>query len=92
MPCRYGVPVSDRIPVEMIEADFEMAFCLIDMAETEYIRRDPSSVAGALHAAGDVLADIETRLTRLPLEMRPLFDSLLDELRKEISSITQRQA
>jgi hypothetical protein len=67
----------------MIEANFEIAFSLIDLART-----NPGDHAWAAHAvsnAEDVLHDIERRLALEEPDNRIPFAPLLGELKRQIA-------
>lgn len=77
--------VSDRILTELIEADIEIAFRLVDMAE-DYVRNGVlASAARALHDADEVLVDILRRRDEMGQEKGWPFDSLLEEVRRAIA-------
>ena len=78
MPHLYR-PAVQRIPIELVEADFEIAFSLVDLAEG-----GRSLATRAIDDAETVFRDIEARLQRMdPLESQP-FTPLVGELRREI--------
>jgi len=79
-----GQRASERIPTEMIEADFEIAFNLIDLAQTD--QTDSAWGARAVGDAQDVLLDIERRLEVLATRDRLPFDPLLGELKRQIAA------
>jgi len=80
----HGERASERIPREMIEADFEIAFNLIDLAQTG--QSDGAWGARAVGDAEDVLLDIERRLEVLENRDRLPFDPLLGELKRQIAA------
>lgn len=76
-------PVAERITRELIEADFEIAFNLIDLSRAELERGDRPSASRALQDAEDVLRDIERRLTLIgDMKSRP-FIALAGELKRQ---------
>ena len=75
----YGPGAAERIPVELIEADFEIAFSLLDLAGA-----DARLAARAIHDAEDVFRDIESRLQRLGVPGNQPFVPLVGELRREL--------
>jgi len=77
--------VSDRILTELIEADIEIAFRLVDMAEDYAREGEAESAARALHDADEVLLDIRRRLDEMGAEKGWPFDSLLEEVRRAIA-------
>ncbi len=83
MPCRYGSLPHDRLRVEFVEADLEIGFSLVDMAEGESICHHPEVALKALKVAEDVFIDIEQRLKALAAESRH-FEPLVGELRRAI--------
>ena len=75
---------SDRVRIELIEADVEMAFGLVDDALDEFHDGNVEFAHSALHDAEKVLADIDTRLHELDVERGAPFGPLVDELHKAI--------
>lgn len=84
MPCRYGAHPSTRVRVEFVEADFEIGFNLVDMAEAEGICNHPTEAVRALKEAEDVFADIQRRLQGLATADSRHFEPLVGELRRAI--------
>lgn len=79
MPCRYGSTPDRRVRIELIEADLEIGFTLVDLAGSS-----PADSTRLLSDAGQVYDDILTRLKRLePAEGRK-FQPLVAELRSAI--------
>ena len=81
---------SERIPREMIEADFEIAFNLIDLGEMQIDQTDRAWAARAVSDAEDVLLDIERRLELLGTIERQPFDPLFGELKRQIALAKSR--
>jgi hypothetical protein len=79
-----GYPLSDRIQVGFIEADVEMAFTLVDMAQAERAQGHAAFAGKALESAEAAYGDIEQRLARLAPPVRSTFNALVGELRREI--------
>lgn len=79
MPCRYGSTAAHRIPVELVEADFETGFELTDLADTR-----PSDAIRILADAEAVYVDILARLGRLEAPEGGSFEPLVGELRRAI--------
>ncbi len=77
--------VAERIPIELIEADFEIAFNLVDMFQAEFEKADRASASRALGDAEDVFEDIERRLTLIGRANSQTFDELTGELKRMIS-------
>ena len=79
----HRIRVAERITRELIEADFEIAFNLIDLSQAELERGDRPSASRALQDAEDVFLDIERRLALIgDLESRP-FTPLVGELKRQ---------
>ena len=76
--------MRERRRVRFAEADFEIAFSLVDMAEGEAIRGDYARARLILKDADDVLHDIQQRLCRLTVCDRGPFGPLLGELDRAI--------
>jgi hypothetical protein len=79
MPCRYGSTPDHRVRVELVEADFEIGFSLVDLADSR-----PSEASRVLADAEEVYADIQARLTGLPSTEGDSFKPLATELRRAI--------
>ena len=79
MPCRYGSTPDDRVRVEMVEADLEIGFSLIDMVETF-----PSERARLIADAEGVYAGILARLKSFAAGQQENFGPLVNELRRAI--------
>jgi len=77
-------PLRDRIEVDFVEADVEMAFNLVDMAEAEAGLGNSALASHAIESAEDVFSDIEQRLARMAAETRMPLARLAGELRREI--------
>ncbi len=81
---------SQRVTREMIEADFEIAFSLIDLAPA-----NPADNAWGAHAVSDaeeVLHDIERRLELQGPEDSAPFGPLLEELKRQIAQAKCRKS
>ncbi len=79
MPCRYGSTPDHRVRVELVEADIEIGFCLVDMMESF-----PTETARLLADAEEVYVGILGRLNSLPPAQRENFEPLIGELRRAI--------
>lgn len=78
------------MPVELIEADVEIGFNLVDLAETERSSGHHSLASQILKDAEVVFCDIQQRLLRIgTLESRP-FEPLAGELRRAIDRAKAR--
>jgi len=79
MPCRYGCTPEHRVLVEMVEADIEIGFQLVDMLEAF-----PGSTSRLAAAIEDVYAAVLARVARLPPSERENFQPLIAELHRAI--------
>jgi hypothetical protein len=84
MPDAQNHRAFDRVRVELIEADVDMAFSLVDDACAEYHAGNAEFARAALDDASKVLIDIEDRLSKLDVRHGAPFGPLLEELRKAI--------
>jgi hypothetical protein len=76
--------LQDRVCLDLIEADVDIAFGLVDDAREEFHDGNQLYALRALKDAVRTLTDIEQRLRNLgPDRSRP-FGPLVDELRKSI--------
>lgn len=83
-------PARHRIEVELVEADVEIGFNLVDLAGQELDAGHPTVAARVLHDVDDILQDIEQRLARFAgLEQAP-FGPLVAELRREVDAAKTR--
>ena len=76
--------MRERIWVHFAEADIEIGFSLVDMAEGEAIRGDYTRACLILKNADDVLLDIQQILCSLTVSDRGPFGPLLGELDRAI--------
>ena len=79
MPCRYGTAPDHRVSVELVEADIEIGFCLVDLVES-----CPADAARLVANAEEVYEDALSRITRLEPAERSSFEPLVTELRRAI--------
>jgi len=79
-----GHPLRDRIAVDLVEADVEAAFSLVDLAEAAVGQGNSVFAADALERAEEVFGDIEGRLAGLGAGARTPLAELAAELRREI--------
>jgi hypothetical protein len=82
-----GRKLADRILIELIEADVEIGFALVDEAKAYRASGQPEFSSRALLDAEDVVADIERRLQGLDGSESDPFGPLLAELRNEIAGV-----
>jgi len=83
MPDAYNRS-SERVRVDLIEADVDIAFSLVDDARDESRRGNGPYAQRALEDASKTLRDIENRLQELGPDRRSPFGPLVDELRRSI--------
>ena len=79
MPCRYGTTAEQRVSVELVEADIEIGFCLVDLVES-----CPADAARLVANAEEVYEDALARITRLEPAEQSSFEPLVNELRRAI--------
>lgn len=75
----------NRLKVELVEADVEIGFCLVDLAHQQSNTGDSSAAARILQDADEVLADIDRRLRDLTTADQACFAPLVAELRRELA-------
>ena len=84
-PMRRNVAAKNA--VQLIEADVEAGFAMVDEARAYCASGQPQFSSRARHDAEEIIADIERRLERLgDSESRP-FHSLVTELRNQIAAL-----
>jgi hypothetical protein len=69
---------------EFVEADFEIAFNLLDIAETQSLLGDRAGADRVIHDAEEVFVDIKERLHRLGTFENQAFGPLVTELQREL--------
>jgi hypothetical protein len=79
LPCRYGTSPDHRVRVELVEADLEMGFSLVDLVASL-----PSQAARLVADAEAIYQDVQARLQRLENSERQNFEPLVAELRRAI--------
>jgi hypothetical protein len=80
------LPLQDRIKLDLIEADIEMGFRLLETSGAVGKDEDAMFATRATESAEEVCRDIEQRLARLQESAREPFMPLVAELRREIES------
>jgi hypothetical protein len=78
--------VSDQVLIQLVEADVESGFGLVDEAKAYRIQGNEQFSSRALQAAEAVVADIEQRLADLGDSQAVPFLPLLSELREQIAA------
>ena len=84
MPSRYGLRQDHWVRVELVEADIEIGFRLIELAEVW-----PEETARLVAEAERVYAEVVERIARLQPGMRSNFAPLVGELRRAIDMVLQ---
>ena len=87
-----GAPLRNRMDVEFVEADVEIGFNLVDMAERELVLGDRPLASRLLEDAENVFHDIEQRLERAGERNRACFAPLIGELRRELDLAQQHRS
>ena len=86
MPQPERRKVLDQVLIQLIEADVESGFSLVDEAKAYRLQGNRDFSCRALQQAEAIVADIERRLTAFKdSEARP-FLPLLTELREQIAA------
>ncbi len=86
MPQRDTSGIGERIPREIIEADFEVAFSMVEMAQSDSSREDRELATTLLHKAEGMLDDIRARLQRMTVAQREPFEKRCEELSHAIEA------
>lgn len=86
LPHPMGRKVADKIRIQLIEADVEIGFSLIDEANAYRASGHSDFSLRVLRNAEDIVADIELRLRRLGEAESGPFHPLLTELRNELAA------
>jgi hypothetical protein len=74
MPQRDTSGIVERIPRELINADFTVAFSLVEMAEAESQRGNGQLASQLLERAERMLDDIRGRLLRMTASQKEAFE------------------
>ncbi len=78
--------VSEQVMVQLIEADVDIGFGLVDEAKAYRLQGNAQFSARALEEAESIVVDIEQRLERLGQDESGPFRALVTELRNEIAT------
>jgi len=84
MPQRDTSGIGERVPRELIGADFSVAFSLVEMAETESRRDNGQLASQLLQKAERMLEEIRGRLLRMAATQREEFEPRCAELGEAI--------
>ena len=82
---------ADQVLIQLIEADVDIGFGLVDAARAYRYSGQPEFRSRALQDAAEVVADIERRLGRLTDREAGPFLPLLSELRSEIATVEREE-
>lgn len=85
MPLRDTTGFGERVPREMIEADFEVAFNFVEMAKSESSDGNRELATQLLQKADGLLQDIRQRLRRMSASQRAEYDPRCERLSDAIS-------
>jgi len=83
--------LSDQVAVQLIEADVEGGFGLVDEARAYRAQGNCEFSAKALQEAEAMVADIERRLARLGDSEAVPFLAIVAELREQIAAVQKDQ-
>jgi hypothetical protein len=84
MPQRDTSGIGERIPRELIDADFTIAFSLVEMAKGESRRENRPISSQLLQKAERMLDDIRGRLLKMTASQREAFEPRCTELARAI--------
>jgi hypothetical protein len=84
MPQRDTSGIGERIPRELIDADFTVAFSLIEMAKDESRRDNGQLASQLLQKAERMIDDIRGRLLRMTASQKEAFEPRCAELGEAI--------
>jgi hypothetical protein len=74
MPQRDTSGIGERVPRELIDADFTIAFSLVEMAEGESRGHNAQLASQLLQKAERMLDDIRGRLLRMTAAQKEAFE------------------
>jgi hypothetical protein len=84
MPQRDTSGIGERIPRELIDAEFTIAFSMVEMAEGEGRPGHSGPTSPLLEKAGQMLANIRERLSRMTHTHKEVFEPRCAELSEAI--------
>lgn len=87
MPHPKQRKLADKVLIQLIEADVEIGFGLVDEAKAYRASGHPEFCSRVLQDAEDVVLDIQHRLLRLGESESIPFQPLVTELRNEIAAV-----
>jgi hypothetical protein len=83
--------VSDQVLIQLVEADVESGFGLVDEAKVHRLQGNSEFSSRALQEAESVVADIERRLAQMGDPDAAPFIPLVAELREQIAAAGQEE-
>lgn len=86
MPQPTRRKAADQVRIQLVEADVDIGFALVDEAKAYFASGHPEFSSRALQQAAEIVFDIERRLERLGSSEAGPFQPLLAELRDEIAA------
>jgi hypothetical protein len=84
MPQRDTSGIGERVPRELIDADFTVASSLVEMAQEESRRGNGQLASQLLQKAERMLDDIRGRLLRMTVSQKEAFEPRCAELAEAI--------
>ena len=87
MPRPIRRKVADQVLIQLIEADVDIGFALLDEAKAYRLSGQSDFSSHALQQAKDIVVDIERRLQELGDSESVPFLPLVAELRNEIAAV-----
>jgi hypothetical protein len=84
MPQRDTSGIGERIPRELIDGDFSVAFSFVEMAGEESRRGNAQLASQLLHKAEEMLGNIQERLLRMTVSQKEAFEPRCAELAEAI--------
>jgi hypothetical protein len=86
MPQRDTSGIEERIPRDLIDADFTVAFSLVEMARDESRLENGQLASQLLEKAGRMLDDIRGRLLRMTASQKEAFEPRCAELGEAVEA------
>ena len=87
MPQRDTSGIGERVPRELIDADFNVAFSLVEMAEGESRRDNGRQASPLLQTAEELLNNIRGRLLRMTASQKEVFEPRCKQLGEAIERV-----
>lgn len=86
MPQRDTSGIGERVPRELIDSDFSVAFSFVEMAREESRRGNRQAASQLLQKAEEILDSIQERLLRMTALQREAFAPRCAELAEAIQA------